>query len=107
MLQLEKEVKERAKKDTQKEQAEAEMPMIAPGGILRITQGGEFGASIGGGVVPPLYANGTGIGPMPTVRLLSLTPHDIPMLTVIDRVSASNFFAFLFLWTFRITLIHH
>jgi len=66
MAQLEKEVKERAKKETQKEQAEAEMPMIAPGGILRITQGGEFGAGLGGGVVPPIYSNGTGIASMPT-----------------------------------------
>ncbi len=68
MAQLEKEVKERAKKETQKEQAEAEMPMIAPGGILRITQGGEFGAGLGGGAVPPIYGNGAGIASMPTVR---------------------------------------
>jgi clathrin heavy chain len=42
LTQLEKEMKERAKKDTQKEQAEAEVPMINPGGIgnmLRLTNG--------------------------------------------------------------------
>jgi len=40
---LEKEVKERAKKDTQKEQLEAEQPIINPGGFgnrLMITQNG-------------------------------------------------------------------
>jgi len=37
---LEKEVRERAKKDTQKEQAEAEAPMINPAGIGLLTYGG-------------------------------------------------------------------
>ncbi|KAF8327169.1 clathrin heavy chain 1 [Cantharellus anzutake] len=65
ITQLEREVKERTKRETQKEQAEAEMPIIAPGGILRITQGGEFGSSLGAGVTP-LYANGTGLPSLPT-----------------------------------------
>lgn len=40
LAQLEKEVKERAKKDTQKEQAEAEAPIINPAGIGLLTYGG-------------------------------------------------------------------
>ncbi|KAG7443630.1 clathrin heavy chain [Guyanagaster necrorhizus] len=42
LIQLEKEVKERSKKDSQKEQAEAEAPMINPGGFgntLLLTNG--------------------------------------------------------------------
>jgi len=51
---LEKEVKERAKKDSQKEQLEAEQPIINPGfgGRLMITQNGFTGAA------PPGFANG-------------------------------------------------
>jgi hypothetical protein len=56
-------VKERMKKDSQKEQAEAEAPIIGPGGFggkLLLTQGGM-------GTAPPqVYANGTGMG-MPPV----------------------------------------
>lgn len=51
---LEKEVKERAKKDSQKEQLEAEQPIINPGGFgnrLLITQNGFTGA-------PPVFQNG-------------------------------------------------
>lgn len=43
LVQLEKEVKERAKKDSQKEQAEAEAPMINPAGIGLLTYGGNVG----------------------------------------------------------------
>jgi hypothetical protein len=56
---LEKEVKERAKKDSAKEQAEAEQPIINPGGFgtLLLTQG-----AVGAAPVPPsMYTNGTGV----------------------------------------------
>lgn len=52
---LEKEVKERAKRDTAKDQAEADQPIINPGGFgtLLLTQGAVGSA--------PAYTNGTGI----------------------------------------------
>ncbi|KAL1731173.1 hypothetical protein EV714DRAFT_249463 [Schizophyllum commune] len=56
--QLEKEVKERAKKEVQKEQAEAEAPIINPGSTLLLTNG--FA-----GQAPPPMMNG-GMPPMMT-----------------------------------------
>jgi len=54
---LEKEVKERAKRDSQKDQAESEAPILNPGlNQLLLTQGG-----MGASVAPPIYANGTGM----------------------------------------------
>lgn len=63
MAQLEKEVKERSKKDTQKEQAESEAPIINPGGFgnrLLLTQGNGFA-----GQAPPI-PNGIGMAPVST-----------------------------------------
>ncbi|TFY72317.1 hypothetical protein EVG20_g697 [Dentipellis fragilis] len=60
LASLEKEVKERSKKDSQKEQAEAEAPIINPGGFgnrLMLTQGNGFV-----GQAPPPMMNGTGAG---------------------------------------------
>ncbi|RPD64311.1 clathrin heavy chain 1 [Lentinus tigrinus ALCF2SS1-7] len=58
---LEKEVKERAKKDTEKEQKEAEVPLIEPGfgGRLMLTQGNGFP---GQAPPPTMMPNGTGFG---------------------------------------------
>jgi clathrin heavy chain len=59
---LEKEVKERAKKDVQKEQSEADAPIINPGGFgnrLLLTQGNGFV-----GQAPMM--NGTGMMPQMT-----------------------------------------
>ena len=69
IAQLEKEVKERSKKEVQKEQQEADMPIINPGfgGPLLLTQG-QVG-SVGNGFPPqgpPMMANGTGMMPMMT-----------------------------------------
>jgi len=68
IAQLEKEVKERSKKEVQKEQQEAEMPIINPGfgGPLLLTQG-QLG-SVGNGFpsAQPMMANGTGMMPMMT-----------------------------------------
>jgi len=69
IAQLEKEVRERSKKEVQKEQQEAEMPIINPGfgGPLLLTQG-QIG-SVGNGFPPqgqPMMANGTGMMPMMT-----------------------------------------
>ena len=69
IAQLEKEVKERSKKEVQKEQQEADMPIINPGfgGPLLLTQG-QVG-SVGNGFppqMPPMMANGTGMMPMMT-----------------------------------------
>ncbi|EAU90123.2 clathrin heavy chain 1 [Coprinopsis cinerea okayama7 len=52
MAQLEKEVKERSKKDAQKEQAEADAPIINPGGFGNrlLLENGGFGAA----AAPPL-----------------------------------------------------
>lgn len=57
MSSLEKEVKERVKRDTAKEQAESEQPIINPGGFgtLLLTQGGIGSAPT---AVPPIYTNG-------------------------------------------------
>jgi len=60
MATLEKEVKERAKKDSAKEQAEADQPIINPGGFgtLLLTQG-----AVGTAPAPPAtFANGTRVG---------------------------------------------
>ena len=67
---LEKEVKERSKKDTEKEQKEAEVPLIEPGfgGRLMLTQGNGFPAQA---PPPMMMPNGTGFG-MPPVRQFSL-----------------------------------
>jgi clathrin heavy chain len=62
---LEKEVKERAKKDSVKEQQEADAPIINPGGLgnrLMLTSGNGFA----GQGPPPMMMNGTGIPPMMT-----------------------------------------
>lgn len=58
IARLEKEVKERSKKDTQKEQQDAEMPIIGPGfgGRLLLTQGNGFPSQ-----GPPMMPNGTGM----------------------------------------------
>ncbi|TFK91724.1 clathrin heavy chain [Polyporus arcularius HHB13444] len=63
---LEKEVKERAKKDTEKEQKEAEVPLIEPGfgGRLMLTQGNGFP---GQAPPPPMMPNGTGFGIPPAM----------------------------------------
>ncbi|KAI0652837.1 clathrin heavy chain [Cubamyces menziesii] len=63
---LEKEVKERSKKDSEKEQQEAEAPIIQPGlgGRLMLTQGNGFPAQ----APPPMMPNGTGFG-IPPVRV--------------------------------------
>ncbi|KZS94509.1 clathrin heavy chain 1 [Sistotremastrum niveocremeum HHB9708] len=53
---LEKEVKERSKKDTQKEQLEADAPIINPGSRLLLTNGFP-------GQAPPNYPNGNGLVP--------------------------------------------
>ncbi|OBZ66438.1 Clathrin heavy chain 1 [Grifola frondosa] len=60
---LEKEVKERSKKDTEKEQQESEVPIINPGGFgrLMLTQGNGYPAQ-----APPMMPAPTGIG-MPPV----------------------------------------
>lgn len=57
MSSLEKEVKERVKKDSAKEQAESEQPIINPGGFntLLLTQGAVGSAPT---PVPPVYTNG-------------------------------------------------
>lgn len=57
MATLEKEVKERVKKDTAKEQAESEQPIINPGGFgtLLLTQGGIGSVPA---PAPPMYTNG-------------------------------------------------
>ncbi|KAI0629190.1 clathrin heavy chain [Trametes polyzona] len=62
---LEKEVKERSKKDTEKEQQEAEAPIIQPGlgGRLMLTQGNGFV----GQAPPPMMPNGTGFGIPPAM----------------------------------------
>ncbi|KAI0331507.1 clathrin heavy chain [Cubamyces sp. BRFM 1775] len=62
---LEKEVKERSKKDTEKEQQEAEAPIIQPGlgGRLMLTQGNGFPAQ----APPPMMPNGTGFGIPPAM----------------------------------------
>ncbi|KAI0044509.1 clathrin heavy chain 1 [Auriscalpium vulgare] len=60
---LEKEVKERSKKETQKEQAEADAPIINPGGFgnrLLLTQGNGFP-----GQAPPMVNGATGLGFVP------------------------------------------
>lgn len=64
MVTLEKEVKERVKKDTAKEQAESEQPIINPGGFgtLLLTQGAVGSAPTS---VPPLYTNGNGVSSRP------------------------------------------
>lgn len=56
LAHLEKEVKERAKRDATKDQAEAEQPIINPGGFgtLLLTQGAV-------GTAPAPYTNGTGV----------------------------------------------
>ncbi|KAH9935862.1 clathrin heavy chain [Epithele typhae] len=63
---LEKEVKERSKKDTEKEKQEAEQPLIEPGfgGRLMLTQGNGFPAQ-----APPsmMMPNGTGFGMPPAM----------------------------------------
>ena len=61
---LEKEVKERSKKDTEKEQQEAERPLIEPGfgGRLMLTQGNGYPAQ-----GPPMMPNGTGFGMPPAM----------------------------------------
>jgi len=56
---LEKEVKERSKKDSQKEQQEADAPIINPGGFgnrLLLTQGNGFA-----GPAPPIFPNGNAV----------------------------------------------
>ncbi|KAJ8482453.1 hypothetical protein ONZ51_g5352 [Trametes cubensis] len=62
---LEKEVKERSKKDSEKEQQEAEAPIIQPGlgGRLMLTQGNGFPAQ----APPPMMPNGTGFGIPPAM----------------------------------------
>ncbi|KAI0675438.1 clathrin heavy chain [Trametes maxima] len=62
---LEKEVKERSKKDTEKEQQEADAPIIQPGlgGRLMLTQGNGFPAQ----APPPMMPNGTGFGIPPAM----------------------------------------
>lgn len=82
---LEKEVKERSKKDTQKEQQEAEAPIINPGGFgdrLLLTQGNGYANSCRScvdsisyhlslrfvGQAPPM-ANGTGMMGMAPVSI--------------------------------------
>ncbi|THH32376.1 hypothetical protein EUX98_g1821 [Antrodiella citrinella] len=63
IAQLEKEVKERAQKDTQKEQQESEVPIINPGGFggrLLLTQGNGFP-----GQAPPMMPAATGMGMPP------------------------------------------
>ncbi|EIW58700.1 clathrin heavy chain [Trametes versicolor FP-101664 SS1] len=64
LAQLEKEVKERSKKDTEKEQQEAEAPIIQPGlgGRLMLTQGNGFPSQ-----APPMMPNGTGFGIPPSM----------------------------------------
>ncbi|EGN91992.1 hypothetical protein SERLA73DRAFT_99912 [Serpula lacrymans var. lacrymans S7.3] len=62
---LEKEVKERSMKETKKEEQEAEVPIINPGGFgnrLMLTQGNGFV-----GQAPPPMPNGTGFGMMPAM----------------------------------------
>ncbi|KAL9713749.1 Clathrin heavy chain [Leucoagaricus gongylophorus] len=67
---LEKEVRERAKKDTQKEQAEAETPMINPAGIGLLTYGGGVGQAATG-------MNGFSMNGVPPVSRMwiSVWPH--------------------------------
>lgn len=57
---LEKEVKERAKKETQKEQQETDAPIINPASRLLLTNGFS-------GQAPPPMMNGTGFGMAPTM----------------------------------------
>ncbi|KAH9852080.1 clathrin heavy chain [Lenzites betulinus] len=61
---LEREVKERSKKETEKEQQEAEAPIIQPGlgGRLMLTQGNGFPSQ-----APPMMPNGTGFGIPPAM----------------------------------------
>lgn len=62
---FEKEIKERAKKDSAKEQAEADQPIINPGGIgtLLLTQG-----AVSTTPAPPsMYTNGTGVRVCPVL----------------------------------------
>ncbi|KAH8116430.1 clathrin heavy chain [Phellopilus nigrolimitatus] len=64
VVALEKQVQELSVKDTKKEQAEADAPIINPGGFgnrLLLTQGNGFAQA-----PPPMMMNGTGIPPMPT-----------------------------------------
>ncbi|KAI8996350.1 clathrin heavy chain [Trametes punicea] len=63
---LEKEVKERSKKDAEKEQQEAEAPILQPGlgGRLMITQGNGFPAQA---PPPPMMPNGAGFGIPPAM----------------------------------------
>ncbi|KAH9888911.1 clathrin heavy chain [Cubamyces lactineus] len=62
---VEKEVKERSKKDSEKEQQEAEAPIIQPGlgGRLMLTQGNGFPAQ----APPPMMPNSTGFGIPPAM----------------------------------------
>ncbi|TCD68409.1 hypothetical protein EIP91_010810 [Steccherinum ochraceum] len=64
IAQLEKEVKERAQKDTAKEAQEAEVPIINPGGFggrLLLTQGNGYP----GQAAPPMMPAATGMGMPP------------------------------------------
>ncbi|EJF64173.1 clathrin heavy chain 1 [Dichomitus squalens LYAD-421 SS1] len=63
---LEKEVKERSKKESQKEQEEAERPLIEPGfgGRLMLTQGNGYPVQA---PPPGMLPNGTGFGIPPTM----------------------------------------
>lgn len=71
---LEKEVKERSKKDTQKEQLEADAPIINPGSRLLLTNGYEPNNLLLSssshwrrrfpGQAPPNYPNGNGLVPV-------------------------------------------
>ncbi|EIW79173.1 clathrin heavy chain 1 [Coniophora puteana RWD-64-598 SS2] len=61
MAALEKEVRERSKKEAQKEEQEAEAPIINPANRLMITQGSMNGYPTQG----PAMTNGTGMGMMP------------------------------------------
>ncbi|KAI9064179.1 clathrin heavy chain [Trametes sanguinea] len=65
IAQLEKDVKERSKKDAEKEQQEAEAPILQPGlgGRLMITQGNGFPSQ----APPPMMPNGTGFGIPPAM----------------------------------------
>ena len=71
IAQLEKEVKERAQKDTAKEQQESEVPIINPGGFggrLLLTQGNGFP----GQAPAPMMPAATGMG-MPPVSCYVLS----------------------------------